>query len=120
MGPFHNSEESGGVVQIDTGMDAASGHRSELHRLARLPNSAPRQCLPKRVFYDCRQRLTCVMGEALGRFQELVIEPNSRTHAPKHIGQASICQPGIESHLQLQLLLAIGLTMSGGGTTRPR
>jgi hypothetical protein len=92
MGPFHEGEERGGVIQVDTGPDSASGDRGEPHRFARVPGNPARQDLPKRVFYDRRQRLACVVGEAFGGLQELIVESNSRAHVLKHIDQASICQ----------------------------
>ena len=92
MVPFHEGEESGGIVQVNTGTDSVSGDRGEFHRLARLPDDPARQDLTKRIFYDRCQRFARVMGEAFGRFQELIVESNSRAHVAKHIDQASICQ----------------------------
>lgn len=95
MRPFHKGEECGGVVQVDTGTDSVSGDRGQFHRFARLPDDPARQNLPKRIFYDRCQGLACVMSEAFGRFQQLIIESNGRTHVTKHIDQASICQAAL-------------------------
>jgi hypothetical protein len=92
MRSFHEGEERSGVVQVDARTDSLSGDRGEFHRFARLPGDPTRQNLPKRVFYDRCQRLARVMGEAFGRFQQLIIKSNGRTHVAKHIDQASICQ----------------------------
>ena len=32
------------------------------------------------------------MGEAFGRFEELIVKSNGGAHAAKHIDEASICQ----------------------------
>ncbi len=92
MRPFHESEERGGVIQVDAGADSVPGDRGELHGLARLPSDPARQDLPERVFNNRRQCLPRVMGEASDRFQELIVESNGCAHAEKHIDEASICQ----------------------------
>lgn len=95
MGPFHEGEESGGVVQVDTWTDSLSGDRGEFHRFARLPDDPAREDLPKGILYDRCQRFASVVGEAFGRFQELIVESNSCAHVAKHIDQASICQAAV-------------------------
>ncbi len=65
--------ESSRIILVDAGANSVSGECRELYRFSgSFGGGSTRQCLAKRIVDDGGQRLAGVVGQALGRFEQLV------------------------------------------------
>ena len=107
MRPLHEGEEGGGIVEVHAEAETAPRHRGKFYRFARRSGCLTGERMAQSIFNQLSQRLACLMGEALGRSEELVIETNRCTHMSEHMRIASICQLGIG-------LMAITIQIAAG------
>jgi hypothetical protein len=95
MRPIHEGEEGGRIVDVHAGAEAAPRDRGEFYRFARRFGRSTGERTAQSIFNQLSQRLAGLMGEALGRSEELIIEANRCPHMSEHMILASICQFGV-------------------------
>ncbi len=80
MRSLHEGEERGGIVEVHAGAETAPRDRGEFYRFARRFGRTTGKLMAQSVFDQLSQRLAGLMGEALGRSEELIIESNRCPH----------------------------------------
>lgn len=83
---FYQVKESSRVVQVNAGHRTATADRGESNTRPFGLAMRSGQQRPKGFFNDRGERPPRSCGKLLGFIKKTLVEPNGRTHMPKHIG----------------------------------